>query len=86
MVIKGKIIDTKLLENDEYRENIKNETHPTWKWCKKYGNWYLYDPTYFYETDMEIIPKDTDKIVPIPISSEPGDCRFMFVNCGKSII
>ena len=64
---------------------IKIILNPTWKWCKKHGNWYLYNPKQFYESDECLIPFDTQEFIDYPLSSEYGDTRYLFVNCGKSI-
>ena len=82
MKIKHIKIPNKFLESKIIRECIKLITYPTWKWCKKYDNWYLYNPKHFYETDETLVRVSEDLVnkVDIPISSEPGDCRFMFVN------
>lgn len=85
MKIKDITISNDLLEHRIIRWAIKIITYPTWRWCNRYGNWYLYNPKHFRATDNELIPIHTDKIINIPISSEPGDCRFMFVNCNKLI-
>ena len=72
-----------LLEDKFMRFVIKLVTYPTWKWCKKYGNWYLYNPKHFYETEEDLVPIESNELLDLPISSERGDCRFMFINCNK---
>lgn len=84
MIIKNLEVSNNVLENRFKRLLIKLITYPTWKWCKRYGNWYLYNPKYFYVTEHDLLAIDTNKIVDIPISSERGDFRFAFVNCNKS--
>lgn len=83
MIIKDIEVRNDLLEDKYIRLMIKLFTHPTWKWCKKYGNWYLYNPRHFYETDKDLLPIKTNKLVDIPYCSDSRDSRFMFVNCNK---
>lgn len=83
MIIKNLEVSDSLLENRFKRLLVKFITYPTWRWCKKYGNWYLYNPRHFRETETDLLPIATNKVVDIPLSSNPGDSRFLFVNCGK---